>query len=74
MAHFAQLINEEPEFKPKCLNYRFLSHMPNSIGAQRKERLLGAVGFRADFTGESGTFWGGLDLGYMEGSGCGQLV
>lgn len=57
MACFAQLINGEPEFKSECLTYRSLSHMLNSTGVQRKERLLGAVGFGADFPEEMGLKW-----------------
>lgn len=49
MANFEQLINEKPESMPQCLTYRPLSHIPDNKGVQRKERLLRAVGFRADF-------------------------
>lgn len=49
MANFEQLINEKPEFMPQCLTYRPLSHILDSKGVQRKERLLGAAGFGADF-------------------------
>lgn len=46
MANFEQLITES---MPQRLTYRPLSHIPDNKGVQRKERLLRAVGFRADF-------------------------